>query len=178
MIILKCENCGMEFQRIRKDPRCINFFCSKSCAATYNGKKYPKRILTRKCSREGCHNPVKSCRHTLCSAHYEEYIENKRLFFINKTIGEYRQRDSVKGKHPSWVNSHIRLMCKTMNGELLKKPCAICGYDKHVELCHIKPISKFDDNDTLFDVNNIKNVIQLCRNCHWEFDHGLTQLPT
>ena len=50
-------------------------------------------------------------------------------------------------------------------------PCAKCGYDKHVELAHIKPISKFGDESKLSDVNSENNVIQLCPNCHWEFDN-------
>lgn len=52
--------------------------------------------------------------------------------------------------------------------------CQCCGYDKHVEVCHIKPISKFN-NDTLISIiNNPSNLYVLCPNCHWEFDHGFS----
>ena len=50
--------------------------------------------------------------------------------------------------------------------------CAKCGYDKHVELCHIKDIANFDDDSLLSEVNSRNNIIQLCPNCHWEFDNG------
>jgi len=49
--------------------------------------------------------------------------------------------------------------------------CEKCGYDKHVEACHIKPISSFTE-DTLIDtINHPDNLIALCPNCHWEFDN-------
>ena len=53
-----------------------------------------------------------------------------------------------------------------------KKKCSVCGYDKHVELAHIKAVSEFNVSDKLSDINNERNIIQLCRNCHWEFDNG------
>jgi len=49
--------------------------------------------------------------------------------------------------------------------------CQKCGYDKHVEACHIKPICSFS-NDTSIDViNHPDNLMALCPNCHWEFDN-------
>ena len=44
--------------------------------------------------------------------------------------------------------------------ELFKKakPCAKCGYDKHVELCHIKSMSSFPDSALVKEVNNRKNI--------------------
>ena len=54
---------------------------------------------------------------------------------------------------------------------MTKLACACCGYDKHVELAHIKPVSSFDVNTLISVVNSEENVIQLCPNCHWEFDN-------
>lgn len=54
--------------------------------------------------------------------------------------------------------------------------CNNCGYNKHVELCHIKPITSFDPSATIREVNALSNVVQLCPNCHWEFDNGLLNL--
>ena len=153
-----CLNCNNETANLK--------FCSNSCAATYNNKLFPKKKLNRKCNK--CENIVKSYRHRLCEYHHNEYKETK---YINKTIGEYRQLSSVKGKHPSWVNSHIRNFARSWFKHLTKLPCAHCGYDKHVELAHIKAISEFKDTDLLSDVNSADNIIQLCPNCHWEFDN-------
>ena len=49
--------------------------------------------------------------------------------------------------------------------------CANCGYDKHVELAHIKAVADFDDDTLLSVVNSPDNVLSLCPNCHWEFDN-------
>ena len=51
--------------------------------------------------------------------------------------------------------------------------CVICGYDKHVEVAHIKSVSSFDDNATIGEINDITNLVGLCPNHHWEFDNGL-----
>ncbi|WP_394804943.1 HNH endonuclease [Hymenobacter monticola] len=49
----------------------------------------------------------------------------------------------------------------------------MCGYDTHYEVCHIKPINEFMPTDFVADVNRLNNLVALCPNHHWEFDHGL-----
>lgn len=49
--------------------------------------------------------------------------------------------------------------------------CEKCGYDKHIEVCHKRPIKEFDDTHTIKEINDINNLIGLCPNCHWEMDH-------
>ena len=51
------------------------------------------------------------------------------------------------------------------------KSCEKCGYNKHVEVCHIKPISSFSNDTKVSDINDRSNILILCPNCHWEFDH-------
>lgn len=154
----KCYNCGKE----TTNPK----FCSRSCSVITSNKAKPKRKTTKVCLV--CSSPVLSYRHNRCKVHLEEYKLNK---FRNKTIGEYRSLLSVKGKPPSWVNTHIRLFARTWFKHLRKKPCAHCGYTKHVELAHIKAVSEFPDSSLLSEVNSESNIIQLCPNCHWEFDN-------
>ena len=52
------------------------------------------------------------------------------------------------------------------------KACAICHYDTHYEVCHIKPINGFLPTDFVGNVNKLSNLAALCPNHHWEFDHG------
>ena len=54
--------------------------------------------------------------------------------------------------------------------------CAICGYDKHIEIAHIKAVSEFDDSALLTEINHPDNLIALCPNHHWEFDNNLLKL--
>lgn len=157
---MHCLNCNKE----TTNPK----FCNRSCAASFNNKLYPKRKLERICKIDGCHSGVKSYRHAYCDEHWV-YLQNTK--YRNKTIGEYREKLSVKGKHPSWINAHIRGFARSWLRDLASQPCAKCGYTLHVELAHIRAVSDFSDDELLSEVNNYDNVVQLCPNCHWEFDN-------
>lgn len=160
--IINCTQCNTE----TANPK----FCSKSCAAIYINKAQPRRRRETKCIK--CDSLTKSYRHNKCEAHWEAYRESVKVEkFQSLTLGEYRNRLSITGKHPSWVNTHVRSFARAWLSHLRELPCAHCGYDKHVELAHIKGISSYPDSALMGEVNSESNVIQLCRNCHWEFDN-------
>jgi 5-methylcytosine-specific restriction endonuclease McrA len=69
----------------------------------------------------------------------------------------------------------IRYHAREMYSKDLIK-CERCGYDKHVEICHIKAIKQFSEESTIKEINDRSNIIGLCPNCHWEFDHGLLKI--
>lgn len=69
--------------------------------------------------------------------------------------------------------SLIRKNARSYSKYIYPLKCMLCNYDKHFEVCHIKPLNSFDNNVTLYEVNNKTNLIHLCPNCHWEFDHNL-----
>jgi len=50
--------------------------------------------------------------------------------------------------------------------------CAVCGYDLHVEVCHIKDIKWYPDDTLVAVINHLDNLVALCKNHHWEFDSG------
>ena len=50
--------------------------------------------------------------------------------------------------------------------------CAICGYNKHIEIAHVKAVADFDDNATITEINDSKNLVGLCPTHHWEFDNN------
>lgn len=164
---MKCvnESCGIE----TNNPK----FCSRKCSAIVSNKLNPKRKLKTLCSTPGCGSIVKSYRHTKCGRCFQEYLNNRTS---NKKLVELRTRCSVQGKHPSWANVHVRHHARAKHRNLLKLPCFKCGYSKHVELCHKKPVSSFDEDTMVGEVNARENIVQLCPNCHWEFDRGLFSL--
>jgi 5-methylcytosine-specific restriction endonuclease McrA len=159
---MNCLNC----QKETINPK----YCSRSCGATANNRLYPKRKLTKKCSR--CENIIKHQRTKFCSKHLEDY--KSALIYKNQTIGY--SRVGLEGKHPMYLNNNVRGFARSWLKHLTKLPCRNCGYSKHVELCHIKPVASFPDTATLGEVNSEENVVQLCPNCHWEFDKGLLNL--
>jgi hypothetical protein len=88
------------------------------------------------------------------------------------TLHEVYETLSVKGRHPSWKASVVRLANKSWNKSLLKEPCSVCGYSLHVNLCHVKDIHTYSHDATLGEVNDPDNIVVLCPNHHWEFDNG------
>lgn len=133
-------------------------FCSKSCAAKFNNKIKPKRkkifgvCKKCKCQIEKTRSYCKPCRlpedMTLKEAIYDKHHKSSAY---------------------ALVRSRARATEKIKNS----KSCLICGYDKHIEACHIKPIHSFDESTLISIINSDKNLIPMCRNCHWEFDNGL-----
>lgn len=101
--------------------------------------------------------------------------------FVNRdtvTIGEWRGRLSLKGKHPSWLHAQVRTMARYYNRHLAVNGCMNCGYSLHVEFCHIKAISEWPDDTLIAIVNAEENILCLCRNCHWELHHDLISVET
>jgi hypothetical protein len=98
-------------------------------------------------------------------------------FYATKTIGEYRKILSIRGRHPSWLHAHIRGMARTAHQKIARGSCMRCRYDKHVEICHVVPLSKWPNTATIAAINSVENILGLCPNCHWEFDHGFFKAP-
>jgi len=160
---MNCPNC----QKETSNPK----FCSRSCAASFTNRLSPKRKLTKKCSK--CDNIVRNYRSKLCENHFQEKKLASNEEYKNRTMGYYRSKECLKELHKSSIHAHVRGLCRVWLKHLTKESCKNCGYSKHVELCHIKPLASFTDDSLLKDVNSKDNVIPLCRNCHWEFDRGL-----
>lgn len=163
---MNCINCNKE----TNNPK----YCSRSCAATHTNKSHPKKKTKKLCV--DCGESVISYRHNRCKEHHELYQKTKFDYRKTLPLKEFWNKESLINLHKSSKNVYIRQAARKYFGYLLKKPCHKCGYNKHVELCHIKSISNFNENNTLEEVNSIKNLIQLCPNCHWELDNGLITL--
>ena len=89
---------------------------------------------------------------------------------MNKTKGEIRNNNSFKENRYVRIRTNAQGLYRKYSLPLV---CAHCGYDKHVEICHIKAIKDFDDSALISEINSKENLIALCPNCHWEFDHHL-----
>ena len=168
MLVL-CKNCGAEFDKkpnqIRKTN---NNFCSKSCAAIYNNKKYPKRKSSRSMICPGCTGRkdyvARECHSCRISRIFNENMKKPICkFFIN---------GASKVKYASvrqLGHKHLRL-------NNIPKVCHICEFDAVVEACHIKPISSFPETALLSEVNALTNLKYLCPNHHAMLDKKLLEL--
>lgn len=176
-MLVTCLNCSTEFNKQPSQiKRSSRHFCSCSCSATFNNKgktKNPPKVRACKnCNGQFTKRTSGGSRSSVyCSSCFLALPSRREL-----TLGYIKNGPAVKGRHPSWRWAQVREFARRWNKPLLELPCANCGYSKHVELAHIRAISSFPETATLGEVNAPSNVIQLCRNCHWEFDHGLLQL--
>jgi 5-methylcytosine-specific restriction endonuclease McrA len=165
-----CAQCNKNIEHLWKERK----FCSRSCSTLFKninahstknkGKGKPL------CVNKGCKERAVSYSHKQC----RRCIDSKQAmsYTSNPTKGELVKLYMNKN-HRSSAYSYIRWHARDV---VLKKhtlPCQSCGYKKHTEVCHIKSIKNFKDTATLNEINDRKNLIFLCPNCHWEFDNNI-----
>ena len=161
---VECLQCKKRFKKTLSEiNKNQNHFCSRSCAAIYNNAtklkhgKYKKNKICSNCEALHSKNSY------FCSQKCK--TENSMK---NRTIKETFTKGEQQQKY-----SNIRSIARNYAKYLPNKhACQNCGYDKHIEIAHIKSISSFNENDMLIDVNNENNLLALCPNCHWELDNG------
>ena len=168
---VECLECSEIFSKrnidIAKTPK---NFCSRTCAAKYNNKVKPKRKVEGSC--KSCNSPIASslsyCKS--CSPHIP--VVKGKFYYDDKTLEE-ATRNGKKASRYCQIREYAR---KVLAKSGRPKSCANCGYDKHVETCHIKSISSFDSTTTIGEINDLSNLIYLCPNCHWELDKGILKV--
>ena len=98
---------------------------------------------------------------------------------LNKTSVKDRTKKELFETRSNWqcARSAITKNANEVYFKINENPkCAICGYDKHVEVAHIKSVSSFTDESLISEINSIDNLIGLCPNHHWEYDKGILDL--
>lgn len=138
-------------------------FCSRSCAASYNNgsavapKKKAKPRLCAECGTQVV-APAPDGPRLLCGSCEQEAWQ--RLPSL--------RRDAASGAD---LRRHVRHV-------LAERPrlCAHCGYSRHVEPVHLRPIDDFPPHATLATINAATNLAFLCPNHRWEFEHGIITL--
>jgi predicted restriction endonuclease len=144
-MFVKCQNCKKKFQKQQSQiNRSPNHYCSRSSDA----KKCELCDTLIYCNRKKCPECIKS------------------------SAPDYSLSEAIyKKHHKSSAFALVRSRARSVAKSLGMNKCTHCGYNKHVEIAHIKPISSFDLKTKISKINNKNNIIALCPNCHWEFDH-------
>lgn len=148
---MNCLNCDKPLSG-----RFQNKYCSRSCATTVNNKNSPRKTLTNRCIDCGSFIRMGQFR---CGNCYKNSL--------NPCIK--LESNSNFGSNP-YVRKHARKVYIKAGRPLA---CVICKYDKHVDVCHIKDIRAYPDKTLYSVVNRQENLIALCKNHHWEFDHDM-----
>jgi len=152
VVIRQCLRCGSE----TTNPK----FCSTSCAAKHNNVIAPKRTKQQRFCKH-CGIQI-SERRTVCDSCIPNQVD-----WSHRTLGEVQ----IAAKYQ--INAVGRdLARQSYKRSGCPRICQNCGYSKHVEICHIKAVKDFPIDTPMSIVSGIDNLVALCPNCHWEFDHG------
>ena len=164
-----CDECQITFERARYLVKPTNNFCSRSCNRTYQNKtNNPNPKIDRTCTCENCNitfNKTKDQVSNTCSMFcYMELGMKQRLM-----------KDVIKRNDANKYDT-VRKNARLYSKYFYPAKCMVCDYDKHYEVCHVKDLKDFTREETIYEVNNKTNLIHLCPNCHWEFDHNQLDL--
>lgn len=155
---MQCLKCRQE----TSNPK----FCSQSCAASFNNRKFPKRSPEGTCIK--CPTKVPTTR-KYCKRCLRRYRATYDFIPLSKVCSKYRKYA------PSAAYNIIRQRARRALKLAGRTVCEVCGYSKHFEAAHIKPIGEFAPETLIGDINHSSNLVALCPTHHWEFDHGLLQ---
>lgn len=161
-INVKCTKCTKEFS---KQPNQVkkskNHFCSRSCAATYNNKKYPKRSINRD------HPACLFCNKDLISINkHTKYCSNqcqfdhKHALYIERWLNG--EETGNKGTQKLVVVSrHVKRWLRETRGNRCQK----CRW------CEINPVTQkvpveADHIDGNAQNTTPENLQLICPNCH------------
>lgn len=142
---------------------CNPKYCSRNCAATHLNKLHARRRPTNFCV--GCGKGIrKRCRHCgKCRA--------AGFFYPGKTLAD------ITGRAKYQIHGEIRDNARRVYRKSGRpRSCLVCGYSKHVDICHRRGIATFSPTTLVVDINHLDNLVALCKNHHWEFDHGLLEV--
>ena len=146
-------------------------FCGHTCSARQSNAN---RFEPWKCKRCGKTEGRLTKGSKLCGACQTEFRSDRTILRSTMTAGEARLRYAKHGKANS--NTLIRMRARTT---LLRRgacKCMFCGYSHHVEVAHIRAVAGFHNSAMIAEINHIENLLALCPNCHWEFDHGMLSI--
>lgn len=166
-VLVKCNFCNKEFEKTKNRVQDFNY-CSLDCKNKQEGVNRRITLIERECK---CCKCIFLSHNKYC----DSCIQEKKCFpnyNPNRTIQQCMNKAGVKR---AGIYTYIRQLARKVTQKWIKE-CRNCGYNKHVETCHIKPIGAFSTDTTVSVVNAPENLVLLCPNCHWEFDKGLINL--
>jgi hypothetical protein len=142
-----CVECGKEFIGLIKDKR---KFCSQSCNATFNNKKFPKRKNVNKSSNcLNCGGELNYNQQKFCS---------KECNVVHKQNETYSKIEN--GDTSFYADTYKRYLIHK-HGE----KCMKCGWHEVNPTTGIVPI-QMEHKDGNSENHNLNNLELLCPNCH------------
>lgn len=161
---MKCLECNK-----RLESKHALKYCSRKCAFTTSKNKsrnMSHRKIVTYCS--SCKKEISNYNKYCKSCRYSIQAKTRRTESLNRDIQYHYDKNNGTANAYSAIRTLAR---RIMNETSQPRQCYYCSYDKHVEVCHVKPISSFDKATKIEIVNSLDNLMYLCPNCHWEKDN-------
>lgn len=159
----KCKQCDRAILPRKKEKCCdvkIKKFCNSSCAASFNGRVYPKRSF----SKRGI-DPVKNCAYCLTPLknRYSKYCNNtchnKHIAVLYIERWKKGEESGIMGR--CRISRHINHYLRIKHGN----QCCKCGW-KEINPKTQKVPLQVNHIDGHWDNNTEENLELLCPNCH------------
>lgn len=147
-----CEHCGNKYSSVRS----LKEHIKKSCKVIKANeaeklKQQVKELQTKLVKAEAEKKLAEKPNQTLKLKNTKMVINNKTV--INKTN-----------------KSKIRIKARGQYKEKFDMVCLHCGHERGIQVCHIKELHTFEEDENEYTINNITNLIGLCANCHYDLD--------
>lgn len=158
-----CVNCGLELTRKSQKK-----FCGNRCAGLFNNRnpsikiEESRRKLQGSCDK--CGKTISKTR-MFCGKKCQGITALDDWDFVR--LGDTKKSETNRSRYP-YIHALARIKYIRSGSPM---QCKICGYDKHVDIAHIRAVKTFNDDTLVSEVNDLNNLMALCKNHHWEFDH-------
>jgi HNH endonuclease len=171
-----CLQCGTPIAVVGRvaDAR-IKKFCDHRCAAINRNGRAVRHGLSLTASCAYCERSFRRKRLRVAKFCSRACINKARCrISLNSTKAEiFALRRGYQSARSS-IQRHARETFKASGNPMA---CAVCRYEKHAEVAHRKSVADFPGEAKLSEINALANLVALCPNHHWEFDHGQLSLP-
>ncbi len=175
----KCKICGKEFENKSMGGHVVSAHTDLNYKKWDSKRKKDLIIICLNCGKEVKTKDIKRKRKFCCKLCFLTFYNNKKTkkeIIVKKEIIllSKSSKKEVFDRNKNWqsARSSIRRNAqKIFETSGKEKKCSVCGYKNHVEICHIKSVSSFNDDSLIEEINHIDNLIALCPNHHWEFDN-------
>ena len=183
-----CEHCGAvimikagcKVQSARRKNTC-GHTCAGKLIAIKAGKTLRKKMEKVTFTCELCGEEVTYTRKIVYDNYIRRYCVECRpkatvlargcsLVDGDVTKGDLFSRGASWQSARSRIRQHAIRMFKESGRD---RACVVCGYSAHIEIAHMKAVADFDGEATLSEINALTNLVALCPNHHWEYDHDL-----
>jgi len=173
-----CRHCGTP---VRKRASVLarnrgKAYCNRSCANAQANRDNPKR-KARGTKGGTCQDCGGVC--TLGCARCASCQGKRRHAQAQNRAGK-RTKGEIFRTYRSWQSARSYFTKRAREVFLEANPgarCQVCGYAKHVDVCHIRGVSDFPAEATVGEINSPDNLVGLCPTHHWELDHDSLDMP-